>query len=148
MSMDLDLADCDDNEKATAALREWCQQLGYRIEAGKSDISFLLQAQRRWVLSVKAHPDENHRLVATCLFATHPGYMTKEEWFAFTNRLNVTYNICKFSFDDDHNFMIVYSLHFLEKISPRLFRNFIAHADRSLMLVFQQEMSVLEEALK
>lgn len=148
MSMDLDLTDFEDNEKATGALRQWCQQMGYRIETGKSDVSFLLQLQRRWVLSVKANPEENHRLVATCYFTTQPGYMTKEEWCAFTNRLNVTYNICKFSLDDDQDFVIQYNLHFLEKMSPRLFRNFITHADRTLLRVFKEESAVLEEALK
>ena len=135
--MDLDLADCDDNEKATAALREWCQQLGYRIEAGKSDISFLLQAERRWVLSVKAHPDENHRLVATCLFATHPGYMTKEEWFAFTNRLNVTYNICKFSFDADADLCCQQALYVDGELTPGLWRGFLDQCDLAISWAFE-----------
>ena len=85
--MNLDLTDVDDNEEATRALREWCQQLGYRVKDSDGDVNFVILGARRWIVGIKANRNGNHRLLATCIFGTVPGAMSREEWQKFCNDL-------------------------------------------------------------
>jgi len=146
--MNLDLIGIDDNEAATRSLREWCQQLGYRTKDADGDVSFVVVGARRWIIGIKADRNSNHRLVATCIFGTTPGYMSKEEWHKFCNDINARLNIGKFCLNDADMFEIQFSLYFLETLNPRLFRNFLAQIDDSMAHILKEYRVVLEAALE
>ena len=146
--MDLDLTDVGDSEQATRSLREWCTQLGYRVKAGGTDINFLLQGGRRWIIGLKANPTENHRIIATCVFRIAPNSMERDAWLRFVNQLNSSYNLCTFCVNTEGHFEIQYNLPFLDKLSPRLFRNFINYADGSLGMVMERHEDVLGTGLQ
>lgn len=146
--MNLDLTDCDDNAEATRAVREWCQQLGYRTKDTDDDASFVIVGARRWILALKANRNGNHRLLATCFFGTVPGAMSKEEWHKFCNDLNARLNIGKFCLTGSEMFETQFSLYFLETLNPVLFRNFIASIDEALAYVLSEHRAVLGAALE
>lgn len=146
--MRLDLTDIDDNEAATRSLREWCQQLGFRIKDSDDGLRFVVLGARRWIVSVKANKNGNHRLLATCVFGTVAGYMGKDEWHKFCNDINARLNIGKFCLNDADMFEIQFSLYFLESLDPRLFRNFLAHIDEGTTHVLTENREILSGALE
>ena len=146
--MNLDLTDVDDNEEATRALRAWCQQLGYRVKDSDGDVNFVILGARRWIVGIKANRNGNHRLLATCIFGTVPGAMSREEWQKFCNDLNAHLNIGKFCLNGADTFESQFSLNFLESLNPVLFRNFITSIDEALAYVLNEHRDVLGAALE
>jgi hypothetical protein len=146
--MELDLTDVGENEQATESLRKWCEAIGYRVKSNEEGGNFMLQGERRWILSVKASRTENHRIVATCIFRTNPEVMGRDEWLKFVNKINTDYNVCKFCLNDSDDFEVQYNLQFLEKLPPRMFRNFISYADGTLGIVLDRHRDVFGAALQ
>jgi hypothetical protein len=146
--MELDLTDVGENEQATESLRKWCEALGYRVMAHKEGGLFTLRGGHLWNLYVKASRTENHRIVAACMLRTNPEAMGRDEWLKFVNKINTVYNVCKFCLNDRDELEIHYHLEFMEKLPPRMFRNFIFGADEQLAYVMDRHSVVFAIALQ
>jgi len=148
--MDLDLTNCDDNAQATRGLVDWCKNLGFDVELGRSGATFAIVSRFKWFGDVKASARHNHRLVLLAYFSSKKfGGRSQSEWCEFLNRVNCEQNVCKFCRDADGDMILQVCLHFMDKLSPRMLRNFLTMNDEALAhIMYQQESGFLGSALE
>ena len=128
---DLDVSGLEDDSVAAARIVAWCRQLGIEARLGeKSGKSLALTAEKLSV-APKVTLDSVDRLVIYNFYEGRPGNRENAALRLLVAKVNAQYNVCSLFVDAEGDLCFQYNLSFDDRLSARLFRRQLLHANET-----------------